>query len=132
MALKWFFAEPSSDVALTVLERLQRGVLELIAPDCIVAELGHSFRKLVVGGKLSAQESYAAIEEFAALPIVLAPSRALARPAMELALGHMASFYDALYVALAVREDVRLLTADERMANAFVRLERIVSLSSFE
>jgi predicted nucleic acid-binding protein len=131
VALKWFFREPQSDIALTLLDRLQRGTLQMIAPDCIVAELGHALRKLVVGGKLSPQESYAAIDEFTALPIALEPSRVLARNAMEMAVEHMATFYDALYVALAFREDVKVLTADERMVRAFARLDRATLLSDF-
>ena len=132
VALKWFFQEPLSDVATRLLEKLQLGHAELVAPDCIVAELGHSCRKLVLGRKLSAEESYAAIEEFAALPIALVPSRVLARPAMELAIQHLGTFYDALYIALAERENLKVITADDRMANAFARIDRTLALADFE
>lgn len=132
VALKWFFQEPLSDVATRLLEQLQQGHAELVAPDCIVAELGHSCRKLVLGRKLSAEESYAAIEEFAALPIALVPSRVLARPAMELAIQHLGTFYDALYIALAERENLKVITADDRMANAFARIDRTLALADFE
>ena len=132
VALKWFFQEPLSDVATRLLEQLQRGDAELVAPDCIVAELGHSCRKLVLGRKLSAEESYAAIEEFASLPIALVPSRVLARQAMELAIQHLGTFYDALYIALAERESLKVITADDRMANAFARIDRTLALADFE
>ena len=100
VALKWFFQEPLSDRAIVLLERVQAGEAQLVAPDCIIPELGHSCRKLVLGGKLSVEESCGAIDEFTALPILLAPSRILARQAMQLAVSHMATFYDALYLAL--------------------------------
>jgi predicted nucleic acid-binding protein len=132
VALKWFFQEPLSDVATRLLEQLQRGDADLVAPDCIIPELGHSCRKLVLGHKLSAEESYAAIEEFAALPIALVPSRVLGRQAMELAIQHLGTFYDALYIALAEREDLKVITADDRMANAFARVSRTVALANFE
>ena len=51
---------------------------------------------------------------------------------MQLAVSHMATFYDALYVTLAERESVRVLTADDRMCNAFASLDRTLRLSSFE
>lgn len=130
VALKWFFEEPLSDLATRLLEQLQQGGADLVAPDCIVPELGHSCRKLVLGNKLSAEESYAAIEEFVALPVALVPSRLLARQAMELAVRHMATFYDALYVALAEREDLKVVTADDRMANAFAAMKRTVDLTN--
>jgi predicted nucleic acid-binding protein len=40
----------------------------------------------------------------------------------------MATFYDSLYVALAEREGISVITADDRMANAFSGLDRIVRL----
>jgi predicted nucleic acid-binding protein len=43
----------------------------------------------------------------------------------------MGRFSDALYVALAIREDTKVLTADERMVNAFSRVERAVFLPDF-
>ena len=132
VVLKWYFTEPLSDVALKLLDRLQRGDLDLVAPDSLVAELGHSFRKLVVGGKLGAEEGYRAIEEFSALPIALVPSLPLSRQAMALAIAHMATFYDALYVALAQREDLKVVTADDRMVNAFAPLDRTLSLANFQ
>ena len=61
VALKWFFQEPLSDVATRLLEQLQQGHAELVAPDCIVAELGHSCRKLVLRRKLLPR-GYAAVE----------------------------------------------------------------------
>jgi predicted nucleic acid-binding protein len=50
---------------------------------------------------------------------------------MELAVTHMATFYDALYVALAVRENLKVITADERMVNAFAKLDRAIPLADF-
>ena len=51
---------------------------------------------------------------------------------MELAVSHMATFYDALYLALAERENLKVVTADDRMANAFASLNRTLRLSSLE
>ena len=50
---------------------------------------------------------------------------------MALAVKHMATFYDALYIALAEREDLKVLTADDGMANAFASLNRTVRLADF-
>jgi predicted nucleic acid-binding protein len=130
--LKWYFEEPLSNVALTALRRFQAGELDLIAPDCLVPELGHSFRKLVLGKKLSYEDASNALGEFGALQIPLAPSLPLSGKAMQLAATHMATFYDALYMSLAIREGCPVLTADQPMVTAFAKLNRTLHLASFE
>ena len=62
----------------------------------------------------------------------LVPSRVLGRQAMELAIQHLGTFYDAFYIALAEREDLRVIPADDRMANAFAKVNRTVALANFE
>jgi predicted nucleic acid-binding protein len=44
----------------------------------------------------------------------------------------MGAVYDALYVTLAIREDLKVVTADDRMANAFATLDRTVRLADFQ
>jgi predicted nucleic acid-binding protein len=132
VAVRWFVAQSGWQVAALVLERFGRGDIGLLAPDVIVPEFGHVMRKLVVGRKLGPEKGRASLDRFLALPIVMTPARALARPALDLAFEHSGTFYDALYVALAEREDVKILTADERMASAFAPLERTVSLATFK
>jgi predicted nucleic acid-binding protein len=51
---------------------------------------------------------------------------------MELAIQHLGTFYDALYIALAERENLKVITADDRMANAFARIDRTLALADFE
>jgi predicted nucleic acid-binding protein len=45
---------------------------------------------------------------------------------------HSGTFYDSLYLALAVREDLKVLTADDRMTTAFAKLGRTVRLGDFK
>lgn len=131
VATKWFVPEPLSELALPLLEQLQSGSLDFVTPESFVAEFGHSMRRLVLGGQISPELAYRAIDRLVALPIESVDARTIARPAMQLALTHMATFYDALYVALAAREGLKVLTADDRMANAFASLDRIVRLRDY-
>jgi predicted nucleic acid-binding protein len=130
VAVKWFIEEAHSSKALHLLDRYQRAEVTLLAPDCIIAELGHTLRKLAVGGDLTAEDARAAVADFISLPLELVGSRGLATSAMKLALENMATFYDALYIALADREDVTVVTADDRMVRAFARINRAVLLSN--
>lgn len=131
VAVKWFVPEPLSDVAGSVLRRLEAKEIEFVAPETILAELGHSFRKKVIGGKITPEESHAFVDEFVALEIPTVPLRPLASHAMRLTTAHMSTFYDALYLALALREDLKVLTADEGMSGAFARLDRTLFLADF-
>ena len=131
VAVKWFIPEELSDVALVLLARLEIGAVSLVAPDSIFAELGHALRKAVLGGELTAVRSHELIQDFAALPVLTVPVRPLAPEAMRLTTAHMTTFYDSVYLALAQREDLLVLTADERMTRAFAPLKRTISLASF-
>lgn len=131
VALKWFVPEPLSEEAREVLRQHQAGAVTLLAPEIILAEFGHALRKRVSSRDLSRQQASEIWNHFLSVEIEAVPTRSLAQVAFPLALDNMATFYDALYVALAVREECRVLTADERMVNAFASLDRTASLASF-
>lgn len=131
VAVKWFVPEPHYREARSLLPRIQSGDVELIAPETVVAEFGHALRKLVVGRKMDAAECPNFVRDFLSLDVRREPIGPLAEDAMRLTTRHMSTFYDALYIALAIREDLRVITADERMVSAFSALDRTISLASF-
>lgn len=132
VAVKWFVPEDFSDIALAALERFHTGELEFVAPDIILAEFGHALRKHFIGKRLSAEQGRTFIDRFVAMPIEEAHSRSLTRSAFDLVTAHSGTFYDALYLALAIREDLKVLTADEPMTVAFAKLGRTVWLGDFK
>ncbi len=132
VAVKWFVPEDLSDLALAVLSRFDAGELTFRAPESILAEFGHALRKAVTRGLISAERSHAIVEYFVELPIETVPMRPLAHAAMQLTTRHMSTFYDALYIALAERDNLLVLTADRPLTNAFASLDRTVHLSAFE
>lgn len=131
VAIKWFVPEALSDIALTLLHHLEAGDLALIAPDSIAAELGYALRKLVLRNEINLERSQAIVEGFVELPLVTVPVRPLLPEAMRLTGEHMANFYDALYVALALRENLKVLTADAALTRAFAKLDRMLFLADF-
>lgn len=84
----------------------------------------------MLAGHLTADRSQAIVQDFVDLPIRTVPVRPLLPEAMRLTVAHMAGFYDAIYMALALQEDLKVLTADDRMVRAFAKLNRSVSLAS--
>lgn len=132
VAIRWFVAQTHWQAAVSLLDRFGRGEITFIAPDVIVPEFGHVMRKLVVGRKLTSERGHAFLGGLLKLPVEMEPARSLAPRALELALEHSATFYDALYVALAEREDLKVVTADDRMTKAFADLDRTVSLAEIK
>ena len=131
VVVKWFVPEELSPVAGTLLRQFEAGSHSLLAPESVFAELGHGLRRQVLRGGLTPEESQAFMQDFVRLDVPTVPMRPLVVSAMNLTTRHMSTFYDALYISLAIREDLKVLTADERMVNAFAGLDRTISLASF-
>ena len=132
VALKWFVPEPLSERAVNALHQHQSGALSFVAPEVILAEFGHGLRRDIVSRLISREQGAQVLEDFVAVDVETVSTRELANSALRLALDHMATFYDGLYIALAEREDLKVLTADDRMTNAFAPLKRTVPLATFE
>ncbi|HSA81530.1 MAG TPA: type II toxin-antitoxin system VapC family toxin [Geminicoccaceae bacterium] len=86
----------------------------LAAPHLLDAEVGHLLRRNVLTGVASLARARIALETFLALPIERYPHATLLPRAFELR--DNATFYDALYLALAEALAAPLLTRDRRLA----------------
>jgi predicted nucleic acid-binding protein len=86
----------------------------IIAPYLIDAEVGQVLRRFLLAQEISVQRARAAITDFAQLPIARYPHVPLLERAF--ALRANASFYDALYLALAEAVDAPLITCDGGLA----------------
>ena len=86
----------------------------LIAPHLLDAEVGNALRRLVLHGQVRAARAQAALDALATLPIARRDHRSLLKRAF--ALRDHATFYDALYVALAEALDGVLLTLDHALS----------------
>ncbi len=89
---------------------------ELWAPHLVDAEVGHTLRRTVRLGELSDRGARAALDDLRDLPLRRARHLGLLDRAWSLR--ENVSFYDGLYIALAERLDLPLLTLDTRLARA--------------
>jgi predicted nucleic acid-binding protein len=101
-------------------ERLNSEEHTLWAPHLIDAEIGHALRRSVLLGEVSAEAAGRALWEVDALPIERVEHEHLMHVAW--GLRDNFSFYDALYVALALMLDEPLLTFDARLSRSGVDL----------
>lgn len=97
-------------------ERLDAEEYALWAPHLIDAEVGHALRRSVRLGKLSADAAGRALWEVGDVPVERVEHELLVHVAW--GLRDNFSFYDGLYVALALMLDEPLLTFDARLARA--------------
>ena len=109
-----FFREPCAEAAQEVLTANR----PLYAPDLISAEFGNVVWKRCRRGEITAEEAAGLMADFLRLPLEITPTAELADVALQLALRTGRTVYDCLYLALAVRTNGVLVTADKRLVNA--------------
>jgi predicted nucleic acid-binding protein len=114
VVIKWFVPEIHSDAA----RRLLTLPHEYFAPDLVFAEAANTIWKKIRRGELSLEEGPRLVADIGRVAVESVSCRALAEDAHALANAIGQTVYDALYVALALRLDTRLLTADARLAAA--------------
>lgn len=101
-------------------ERLDAEEHTLWAPHLIDAEVGHALRRSVRLGELTADAAGRALWEVDDLPVERVEHELLIHVAW--GLRENFSFYDGLYVALAMMLDEPLLTFDARLARSGVEV----------
>jgi predicted nucleic acid-binding protein len=116
IAIKWVVEEGGTDLALAL--QLQA---RLMAPDLIVAECANILWKKVQRKELDKNEALIAARLLQSAEIELVSTWGLMEPATRLAIELNRPAYDCLYLALAVENGCRFVTADERLVNRIRR-----------
>jgi predicted nucleic acid-binding protein len=114
VVIKWFVPEVHHEAA----RRLLREGFELLSPDLVRSEVGNVLWKKWRRGELSAGEAVAILRDFGRFPLRIRSSESLMEGAWTVAQRFGRSFYDGLYVVLAVETESSLVTADLRLYNA--------------
>ncbi|MEO5765689.1 MAG: type II toxin-antitoxin system VapC family toxin [Casimicrobiaceae bacterium] len=110
IAIKWVVEESGTAAAL----ELRRGA-RLIAPDLLTPECATILWKKVARKELSTEEALLAARLLQGAEIELVPTRALLEATTRLAIDLAHPAYDCVYLALAIEEQCRFVTADERL-----------------
>jgi predicted nucleic acid-binding protein len=120
VAAKWFVVadEPLKREALDLLARSLEGQIEFVIPDLFWAELGNVLCKAVRQGRSTTRDAEESLRKAKGMELLAVSSAELIEEAFDIARRHNRSFYDSIYVALAVSRQATLVTADEKLANA--------------
>ena len=124
VAIKWVVEEPYSAHARRVLDAYEAGALLLLVPDLFYAEVGNIVWKKQRFQGLATKDADEILAAFRLVSFVAFPSADLLDDAYRLAVKHGRTVYDALYLALSLRESCPWVTADERVVNALASTYR--------
>ena len=118
VAVTWLLGEANADKAEQLFQDARLGTAELVAPEFFVAECGHALfraerKKLIDTG--DARELLKTLTADLPKLVLTIP---LASRAGAICQYLRKSFYDCLYMALAEREQVQLITADIKLVKA--------------
>jgi predicted nucleic acid-binding protein len=111
VAIKWYLPEIYQAEAQLFLNTSH----DRHAPDFLHAELGSVLLKKVRRGEITADECRQYIGYLTSIPLCLHESLFLRQSALEIALQIGSSFYDGLFLALALQLGGRLVTADAKL-----------------
>ena len=107
VAIKWVVPEEHSERAVRLLE----GPHELIATDQLFPEAAELLSRKVRLGELTIDESRAVYAALSSMAVDIHPSRHLVEGALEIAAVMDRPISDGLGLALAVRQECRMVTA---------------------
>lgn len=107
--------EEQHEQAITALETAE----QIIVPDSLFAELGNVVWQWIQFRQLPIETGLAVLEDAEALIDKIVPSAHIREIALALAVRASHSFYDALFVAVAIREQVQVITFDRKLATKF-------------
>ncbi len=120
VAVKWCLpvAETLVDAAVDLLNRHHERHITFLVPDLFWPEFGNVMWKAVRQGRCTPELALDAVRTTKALALPTFASVNLLELALDISLQYQRTFYDSIYLALAVAEHATLVTADERLANA--------------
>lgn len=107
IAVKWVVTEAGTAEAVSLLS-----YSPLVAPDLLIAQCANILWKKVARFELAPDEALMAARLIQQSDIELYPMRSLLEPAAQLAINLNHSAQDCLYLALAIANDWRFVTAD--------------------
>jgi predicted nucleic acid-binding protein len=118
VAVKWVLAEPNADAASALRAD------ELIAPALWLVEAANVLWRRSRNGELNAGEALELLLELQNAPVASLAIEPYLDFALSLAMEHGHPVYDCLYLAVAIRHQTHVVTADRRFA-AIANLPRL-------
>lgn len=100
---------------------------QIIVPDSLFAELGNVVWQWIEFRQLPLKTGLEVLEDAESLVDKIVPSAHIRELALELAVQASHPFYDTLFVAAAIKEQVQVITFDRKLVNKFPDLVQLVN-----
>jgi predicted nucleic acid-binding protein len=117
VALQWVLNEPSSPKARQLRDDFRKNVHEPIAPDTFVVEAAHALTKAERQKVIQVGDAEVLLADILSTPPQLFPFLPLVARAVEISSKMRVGVYDCLFVALAEREGLDLITVDMKLVS---------------
>lgn len=108
-----FVKEPRTEECIKFFDKLSEADTRFLAPDALYYEVAATLRKLELRGLFDGVDD--ALAQTFAFGMSITASKDLMQDAAKISRENLVSPYDSFYLALAQREGVPLITADERL-----------------
>jgi predicted nucleic acid-binding protein len=115
VGVKFYLPEDLAEAAQHLLLRLNEGDTSLFVPDLFYKESANIFWKYVRRAGLPPDDARRSLRNLISLPLTVVPGTDLVLYALDLAVDHDITAYDASYVALAHDLRLPLVTADRKL-----------------
>ena len=115
VAIKTVLPEQDSDKAVALKNDFVNQLHEFVAPDVFPIEVAHAISRAGRRGILKPAEGTQALRDILQILLDLHVSLTLLPRAFEISSQLRIGVYDCLYLALAERENIPLITADQRL-----------------
>ena len=114
VAVKWILPEIYSDNAKCIFKKCKT----LLAPDLIYSEVASVLWKRSRKKEITKEEALISLQVFGEIPFKIITSWPISLLALEIAQRSDRSIYDSLYLAVAMQQKTKMITADKRLYNS--------------
>lgn len=119
--IKFYVPEVLFDRAERLLAKVEKGDIELSAPDLIYPEVGNILWKKNRLKELTHSEVEEITDAILSFPLKIEASKPLLPLALDIAIACGITVYDAIYVSLAKVYETAMMTADRKLVDALVK-----------
>jgi predicted nucleic acid-binding protein len=121
--IKFYVPEILSDKAEELLTKVEQGDVMLLAPDLIYPEAGNILWKKQRIKELTRSEIEEITDTIISLPLKIEASKLLLPLAIDIGMAYGITVYDALYISMARAYEIKMITADRKLADVMAKTD---------
>ena len=110
---KWFIEEEDTEKAIEIRDKFVRGEIEVLVPSLLIYEIGNVFLKHPAKNSKDVENDFKALFDIGMEIVEI--NKPEIKDIHKNARHFGITFYDAVYVTLALKEGCKLITADKKL-----------------